>query len=456
MNRGRLSLIIAGAVVATSLQTGIMASAQNINTKMEVQNKAAVTNTENKAEKLMGTINDYGAIVFGNASFVKGDSETPFAIGGNLSAPTEGILPGNTVASSFTLVTANEKKNGGSVVVGNPINMENKSGLLLGGTLDPNGLKAQEGTGNIGNLIIDAPDVVVAEGGDPYKQLKTSENWNQTKVNYLSKEVIAQKFEDFKKEADKTVSNAKKVVENKASQDVVNQVGYKTLPSTNGITNMKEVDVSTEQITGKTLVVYSDAKTVNINAYSLKVDGKTISYKTPLSERNQIASHILYVFPNATSVNMKQSGVYGSILAPNATLTLDGGAVNGQVIVENLNQSKGGEIHSFNFDWNAFNKLFKETPKTITVTYKDGDNIIVPAKTVTGNTGNDTGLTTSVPDGYHLVNITDGKTVINELPKTFGDSNSSVVVNIEKNAKITVKMVYPDGTECGKEQVATG
>jgi choice-of-anchor A domain-containing protein len=59
-------------------------------------------------------------------------------------------------------------------------------------------------------------------------------------------------------------------------------------------------------------------------------------------------NHILYNFPNATSINVTGTAVQGSILAPYAKFTGDGGNVDGEVVVDSMDT--GIEFHAWFFE----------------------------------------------------------------------------------------------------------
>jgi choice-of-anchor A domain-containing protein len=65
-------------------------------------------------------------------------------------------------------------------------------------------------------------------------------------------------------------------------------------------------------------------------------------------------SHILFNFPQATSLNLSGVGFDGSILAPSANVTFSNGQLNGQLIAQSLFGTGGGEFHNHPLDTGAF------------------------------------------------------------------------------------------------------
>jgi choice-of-anchor A domain-containing protein len=60
--------------------------------------------------------------------------------------------------------------------------------------------------------------------------------------------------------------------------------------------------------------------------------------------------HILYNFPNATTVAVVNQGVQGSILAPYAKFIGQGGNVAGEVVVDSMDNTNGVEFHAWFFE----------------------------------------------------------------------------------------------------------
>uniref|UniRef100_UPI000B4BA18C SpaA isopeptide-forming pilin-related protein n=1 Tax=Bacillus cereus TaxID=1396 RepID=UPI000B4BA18C len=76
----------------------------------------------------------------------------------------------------------------------------------------------------------------------------------------------------------------------------------------------------------------------------------------PNSSFTELASKVIWVFPNATKITTKGYGVVGSVFAPNAVVETKGGSINGQAYVGGLHQRDGFEVHNFKFNWPKWNK----------------------------------------------------------------------------------------------------
>ena len=60
-------------------------------------------------------------------------------------------------------------------------------------------------------------------------------------------------------------------------------------------------------------------------------------------------SGVLFNFPQATVVQTNNIAMLGSVLAPYAALTINGGGINGVGIAASAHQQSGGEFHNFTF-----------------------------------------------------------------------------------------------------------
>ncbi|MBN9503522.1 MAG: hypothetical protein BGO01_19400 [Armatimonadetes bacterium 55-13] len=64
-------------------------------------------------------------------------------------------------------------------------------------------------------------------------------------------------------------------------------------------------------------------------------------------------TNIILNFSEATSLNLSNIEVLGSVLAPNANLTISGGSIDGKVVVGSATQLNGGEFHRWGFTGSA-------------------------------------------------------------------------------------------------------
>ncbi|GGM74591.1 hypothetical protein GCM10010967_02560 [Dyadobacter beijingensis] len=89
---------------------------------------------------------------------------------------------------------------------------------------------------------------------------------------------------------------------------------------------------------------------INILNTTLTVNGGSMKMNGADKENNKV----LFNFPNATSISLSHYKFLGSFLAPKASLTGNGGSINGQSIVGgHFDQQGGFEFHNFYFEENS-------------------------------------------------------------------------------------------------------
>lgn len=111
-------------------------------------------------------------------------------------------------------------------------------------------------------------------------------------------------------------------------------------------------DLTTSMLTGihslNILVPTTSTVLFNVSGSALTMQYMGINVNG--AQDNTMSRQILWNFQNLSALTLNGLGWRGSILAPYATMSLANGNVNGQVIVNNLYTSWGGEYHNFGFD----------------------------------------------------------------------------------------------------------
>ncbi len=127
------------------------------------------------------------------------------------------------------------------------------------------------------------------------------------------------------------------------------QWGGLTLTGTDATLNV--FDLTTDALAGlhsmNILVPPSSTVLFNVSGSALTMQYMGISVNG--QQDNAMSSQMLWNFQNLASLTLNGLGWRGSILAPWATMNLASGHVNGQVIVNNLYTSWGGEYHNLAF-----------------------------------------------------------------------------------------------------------
>lgn len=334
----------------------------------------------------LGNLSHYNGVIFGNANVNDSRVEGALAVGGNInissssskkfeicaSASKGASVESSLVGSKYIEDEAPSLLLGGNVikeyptnndllvwskpvVTSNNISSETKS--MLSDTADGNNLK------EISQKAIESN----------FSNLKNSTNDfinNIKSLNIDNKEVAKLKFHKSGEKSYYTEVDINNIINSKNKNDIKGL--YCNLSSNSNTLNISELHLpdvigSAKKDNVKYLVLYSDAKTINIGNGGFFYNKEFLS--NPSDESNnmitfhngndtlkKLAEKIVWVLPNATKVNT-DGGVIGTVMAPNATLQTNGGDIVGQVIINNFNQENGGNFCSYLFDWSNWPKV---------------------------------------------------------------------------------------------------
>lgn len=210
-----------------------------------------------------------------------------------------------------------------------------------------------------------------------------------------------------------------------------------TTSQVNEIKQLKQVKIAKDG----TVNVYTNSQSAgNIYFYIKNKDGKFTRYFTQYipGTVNYTIKKLDY-YQNAGNGTYLTSKMPASFVCPEnqAWVVMGNGMIN-----INLNPGKISDS--------------SKIKTTISIEGLNGKVIGTP-KSETGEPGNNTNLKTpQIPEGYHLVNITDNGKVITNVPSTFGDSDNNIIYNIAKNPSITVKVLDSNGKEIENPEIVTG
>ncbi|QWU43788.1 SpaA isopeptide-forming pilin-related protein [Bacillus sp. NP247] len=299
--------------------------------------KAEAATTELKG---LGDTSYYNAIIFGDHSATSADIEGAMAVQKNMNA------------SSYTVVAA---ATGANNLAGAKWKDEGYPSLLLGGQFTKAGA---------GQVIIQDGTVAMTKDGDPEGAMKSSYD----RISYKEQAEIDAKFKEFRKDVDGVIGDAGQLHTDKPKPNMtfgmgedVNNPNIYVSSGQNGKKTFDVKDVFLPNVDNKDfIVIYSDAEEVNFGGGAILYDttdkgGFTLVNTSqpydPNSFFTELASKVIWVFPNATKISTKGYGVVGSVFAPNAVVETKGGSINGQAFVGGLHQRDGFEVHNFKFNW---------------------------------------------------------------------------------------------------------
>ncbi|MFK4326827.1 choice-of-anchor A domain-containing protein [Bacillus sp. RC97] len=300
--------------------------------------KAEAATTELKG---LGDVSYYNAIIFGDHSATSADIEGAMAVQKNMNASSYTVLAAATGANNLAGATWKD---------------EGYPSLLLGGQFTKAGA---------GQVIIQDGTVAMTKDGDPEGAMKSSYD----RISYKEQAEIDAKFKEFRKDVDGVIGNASQLHTDKPKPNmsfgIGEDVNNPNIYVSSGLTGKKTFDVKDVYLPNVNnkdfIVIYSDAEEVNFGSGAILYDTKNTGMATDLINTSQaydpnspfteLASKVIWAFPNATKISTKGYGVVGSVFAPNAVVETKGGSINGQAYVGGLHQRDGFEVHNFKFNW---------------------------------------------------------------------------------------------------------
>ena len=402
---------------------------------------------EGKALQSLGDYKTYNGVVFGKHTASGADVEGKLAVKGDIEAPT--------IGNSFSIAAA---FNGNNIAIGNSIIDTTTPTFLLGGEIIDTGTTAE---GVKRNLLLSAGIGVLTSKAN--KDLLKSADKFEAIIEKSEAEVY-ETFDKIQNDINKSIEKVKTI----ESSD--EKVSGSTLKFARAKLN-KNILINEEWRNEKHLdfkgidswefripkleendhlIMYSEAETINFDR-ALYYEGKEIgTYDKALMHK--LAPRILWVFPNAKTIETLRVDVPGSIIAPNATVNVYGGSINGQVFTNDLNQiekdtAKNGELHNFIFNWDILNNL--EVAKgSLEIKKVESDNqdlVLSGAEFVIKDiSGNEVARGTTDKNGIaRFENLVAGTYTYEEIkaPDGYELNNEPVEFKITKQGEVITKVV---------------
>ncbi|KMP37808.1 hypothetical protein TU52_01275, partial [Bacillus cereus] len=326
--------------------------------------KAEAATTELKG---LGDVSYYNAIIFGDHSATSADIEGAMAVQKNMNA------------SSYTVVAA---ATGANNLAGAKWVDEGYPSLLLGGQFTKAGA---------GQVIIQDGTVAMTKDGDPEGAMKSSYD----RISYKEQAEIDAKFKEFRKDVNSVIEDAGQLHTDKPKPGMTFGIGEdvnnSNIYASSGLEGQEPFnvkDVYLPNVNNKDfIVIHSDAEEVNFGGGAILYDTtdkggftlvNTSQAYDPNSFFTELASKVIWVFPNAKKITTKGYGVVGSVFAPNAVVETKGGSINGQAFVGGLHQRDGFEVHNFKFNWPKWKKPAAEKGNLqIKKVDEDNENIVL-------------------------------------------------------------------------------
>ncbi len=275
---------------------------------------------------ILGVAADFNGFVFGNLSSAGADTEGRLAVGGNFTA------------SSYAVGS-------GGVGPALPNSHGTRNDLIVGGTMNAiGGWQVFYGNAVYGTSLTAAPTT------------PNGSTFQGTPIDFAA----AQADLTAKSQYWSTLSTNASVVYD----------GYSTLTLTATNAGLNVFNVSEaiwEATSNKHIVNPFPNATLLINVAGVNVtQAGGLSYngtQTPSAAH----SGVLFNYAEALTLQSNHIGILGSVLAPFADLTLNGGGINGNGIANNVLQQNGGEFHNFVFTGDLPNVISTPEPSSAVI-----------------------------------------------------------------------------------------
>ncbi|MFT8311641.1 MAG: SpaA isopeptide-forming pilin-related protein [Sporolactobacillus sp.] len=306
-------------IVLRSLITMLLFFSLIFNSTFHPQNaKAADPSAPIDVNHSLGVASNFNAFILNNMTMPNTDSEGRLAVGNSLNVSSYGIASKLSNNDDVNLVVGNELhyKNGelkGHFVIG-----ENGGPAPIVDVSDY--LRAKQVTDKKVSDVQDFVDNQVASFAEARTQLIG----------------ISQNYQSYS-----------------ASQPngTINKSGSRLTFSYSGSSDLVVFSLSSSEFSqageinfnvprGKTIVINITGATINWPGGQQFFNGSGMNYG------DDQAAKILFNFPDATTINLGNIGIFGSVLAPKATVNASWGQLNGTLIANNFNNTNGSmEVH---------------------------------------------------------------------------------------------------------------
>ncbi|MGJ8640945.1 MAG: choice-of-anchor A family protein [Opitutaceae bacterium] len=271
----------------------------------------------------LGEAQGYNAVIFGNHVALNADTEGRLAVGGNASLP-----------SSYSV---------GQSVIG-PQNAQSsgaRNDLVVGGNLTlPSGIvTVNYGNVQVGGSISGAGALSQGSGNQAFSGVS---NFESTIFNFSAVESLVRSYSS--------------AWESLGPAGTVNDLGYELkLTGTSNTLNVFHVTADEWNLFGARIfdVPVGSTVIVNISGTNVSNGGGDIRFgtnATDLLPASDYRNNIIFNLHEALAVQSDFFSWEGTVIAPDATLTTNGGAINGQAFFEDVNQEGGFEFHSFSVE----------------------------------------------------------------------------------------------------------
>ena len=272
----------------------------------------------------LGAAQGYNAVIFGNHAASSADTEGRLAVGGNSQ------LPSSYSVGQSVIGTQNPQSNGtrNDLVVAGNLNLSggfvtvNFGNVQVGGAINGPGMLSQ-GSGN------------TSSAGVP--------NFSGNIFDFYS---VRTRIDSYSTSWAGLTANG-----------TVDDLGYElTMVGSDLALNVFSVTAEQWNLTGARVIDVPLGSTaiINISGTTVSNGGGDIRFGSSAAplDASDFRENIIYNLASATSIQSDSLSWEGTVVAPNADLTANGGAINGQAFLGSAVQNNGFEFHNFSLNGN--------------------------------------------------------------------------------------------------------
>lgn len=270
----------------------------------------------------LGDGQGFNAVIFGDHTATTADTEGRLAVGGNSS------LPGSYSVGESVIGPQNSQSNGA------------RNDLVVQGNLSVNGIVTVNfGNAQVGGAILGSGSLSQGSGNQSFSNVSNFQNdiFNFTEVESL-------------------VRGYSSTWAGLSTTGTILDEGFAlTLTGTDAVLNVFNITGDQWNVLGDRYIDVPVGSTViiNISGTAVSNGGGAIKFGPDFDgavSPDPFRNNVIYNLNEALTVQSDFLLWEGSVFAPDATLTTNGGAINGQAFFESVNQEGNFEFHNFGVD----------------------------------------------------------------------------------------------------------
>lgn len=299
----------------------------------------------------LGGFEKYNAVIFEDMLSYGGNIEGSVAIKGDITVSSSAGSICNLASAARQDVFIN--------TYGYPRTAEDEAypSLLLGGSL----IATDSSLLTVSSISTGSAVIISSIG-----TASNLEYLNQTHIQ-VQTDSIRSFFNKAKNDSTFFCENSKKMIRGQLQPNSDFGIGISTTDNSILVSSINIKDefnvsqINIPNVENKFLIIYCEASSVKFKDGTIMYDqlknhtySKSLSLQDTQSDKNMIgdiASRIVWVFPEAETIEINNYDVIGTIIAPNALVQGIDGSINGQMIVNSFEQFPDVHVNNYKLSW---------------------------------------------------------------------------------------------------------